>query len=150
MSLMEVTGKRKANNRNISEKIFAPAVFIAQFIYYQFQPVMYEWFVSILPFDQIRFALLNDPETLVNLLHVLVHMAFTLLIIQVLYRDVSGTRLVFYLILLLTILYAGLNIAGKISNLFALDIISVQIYSLISSPFITIFSIPMLLLKYRK
>ena len=150
MSILQVSLKKK---QRVYEKLWRRfivfSLFLIQFVYYQFQADLHDFYLSFLPVHQLITGIINDTDNLVNLLHIFVHALFSISIIYFLYKDHSATILVFSLSVIAMAFYIILNLSTKISGIFFFDIISVKIYIFLASPFITIFSVPMMLLKFK-
>jgi hypothetical protein len=139
---------KKENKRGV---IIAIIFFVLQMLYYQLQGNLTDYLASFLP-HQGNFAIpllkVNNAKTLFYLPHIIVHALFSIVIVWYLYKDKSGTMVVVYISIALLALYLLTHATSKIVDFFTVNIISRQILDFISSPFKTIFSIPMLKIKH--
>lgn len=121
-------------------------MFVLQFVYFQFQNSLSEAVAPLV--SGIRFPGLDQPENLLNLLHVAVHAVFSIFVIELLYQKKHNTWFVVKMSVGLAALYIACNLASKLLAAPVLDTISTKILFFIASPFKTIFSIPALLLTH--
>ena len=127
--------------------LVAGFLFLVQFAYYQFQNQIGAAFMDLLPSWFWDIVPVNHPTSMAMLLHIFVHAAFSIVIVRFMYADKSHTVFVVWLsvfLLLLCSLVYGIRIFYPVK---LLEIISINLLILISSPFKTIFSLPALKLK---
>ena len=139
---------KKENRTGVA---IAVVLFVLQMAYYQMQGVIGDTLTGFLPQQGeagIPALGINSMKSLVYLIHIGVHAAFSIVIVWFLYKDKSGTMLVFYISLALVAVYVITNLIGKLVDFFTINIISTEILAFISSPFKTIFSVPMLKIKH--
>lgn len=127
----------------------ACALFLLQFVYFQFQDSLgeiisvntpkLENFLVELPFRSLPVA--------VRYINIVVHAFFSIAIVWFLHKNKSDTLLVVYLSIGLLLFYIGVHAVEKYTGAFVAQLITVRIGAFLASPFKTIFSIPALLLR---
>ncbi len=130
----------------------ACAVFLLQFVYFQFQDSLIgiinenapqlENFLVSLPFRSLKVA--------VRYFNIVVHALFSIAIVWFLHKNQDDTLWVVYLSIGLILFYIGVHAVEKFTGAYVAQLITVRIGTFLASPFKTIFSIPALLLRHNE
>lgn len=125
----------------------AIALFVLQFVYFQFQGNLNKPVVSLIPESLIQMTHVNDPLQLASLLHILVHALFSIIIVHYLYANKQSTMFVIKMSLVLIFLFGLLYTSRIFLSSDVIRIAASNLLMFLSTPFKTIFSIPALRLQ---
>jgi hypothetical protein len=127
--------------------VIASCLFVLQFIYYQFQGYLDAPLVSMIPAYIVDLTHVNNPRQLGNILHIIVHASFSVVIVHFLYANRSSTLFVVRMSVLLISVFAVLYILRIFLHADVIKIAASNLLMFLATPFKTIFSIPALKLQ---
>ena len=130
----------------------ACALFLLQFVYFQFQDSLIEIISQSAP--RLERELISLPfrsvPVAVRYFSIVVHALFSIAIVWFLHKNRRDTLWVVHLSIGLLLFYVAVHAVEKFTGAYVVQLITVRIGAFLASPFKTIFSIPALLIRHTE